>query len=726
MVVPPPQPARAPAAARVPPPTPAQLSRWFHLRPEVVTGVLELGLSAPSEIQSRAIPALLASEVGTTHVVAAGTGTGKTLAYLLPLIHHLKAAEEAAAAAGLSAAVRPGRPRALILTPTRELALQVLSVCKRLCHAARFRAVGVVGGARQALQREAVDTEVDVIIATPGRLALLLEQRRIALGDVRHLVIDEVDTMVSEADGFGQEVAEVLRPLLARGGVGGGGGGSGSGGGGTRGGFDGPRGNSGLDGPRGPPPLGSPPLISQLRTVLAGATVPRAARHTIEALFPRVSFLTGSTMHRPPLRLHHRFLRVGGEPSAKHEALLRLLAELLPGASAEAEAELAAARAAGGEAPRSVRRQATGGGGARGPPPPEPRAAPPRRLVVFCNSIPSARSTAHFLSERGLGVASLHGGIPPNLRALEFEAFAGGGRGRPAGGAAGGAVLLVATDAAARGLDVAGLDAVIMFDFPLRPTEYLHRAGRAGRAGAAGTVASLVARGDLVLAARIQAAIDADEPLEGLSAAREAGGAERRRKGAGGGRRREGAGGDRPREGREGGGGSRRAAGGSGERAREGGAQARRAPSGPPLARPSSRRAAGSSGPRPSRPPLRGVQRGPWAPREGGSEGGREGGARGYPGGGRREDFRAREGGARGGSPPEAPARVKPPPGPVHSGASGVNSQGRRLDDARGFKRKRVRHMRAAAEGGGGGSGTWRSREGNRGRAREAGRGRRE
>jgi membrane protease YdiL (CAAX protease family) len=113
-------------------------------------------------------------------------------------------------------------------------------------------------------------------------------------------------------------------------------------------------------------------------------------------------------------------------------------------------------------------------------------------VLVFCNTVPSARSTAHFLGEQGgLTVASLHGGIPPRLRQSEYELFLRGG-----------ASVLVCTDAAARGLDFPGARSVsvVLFDFPLNAVEYLHRAGRAARAGRDGAVVSLVARRDLVLA----------------------------------------------------------------------------------------------------------------------------------------------------------------------------------------------------------------------------------
>jgi superfamily II DNA/RNA helicase len=181
--------------------------RWFGLLPTLTNALVEMGVSRPTQIQALAITPLLR---GKSIALGSGTGTGKTLAYALPIVHAIKEAERA------GALTRNQHPRALILLPTRELERQVLSVFKKLSHSAKFRAVGISGGTKQGAQRVALDSAVDIVVATPGRLALLLEQRKIRLSDIRHVVIDEADTMLEDAD-FAAELRAVLGPLQRQG-----------------------------------------------------------------------------------------------------------------------------------------------------------------------------------------------------------------------------------------------------------------------------------------------------------------------------------------------------------------------------------------------------------------------------------------------------------------------------------------------------------------------------
>ena len=416
---------------------------WFGLRGDVVAALTELGIVRPTDIQSAAIPAILNRE---SVLLASGTGTGKTFAFLLPLVNALKMDEEVRGGGS-----RRHRPRGLVLLPTRELALQVLAAVKKLGHTAKIRATAVVGGTTQGVQRRALDSDVDIIVATPGRLLLLLEQRWLTLADVQTVIIDEVDTMLSDYDGFGADVEAVLRPLRSAGAF---------------------KSKCATE-PSTFKPTGRQLNHRSVQLVLAGATVPRAAQRAIERIFPGLRTLAARGVHLPPPTLAHRFVRVGAEADAKHEALLRVISSLPNG-------------------PLPVTVDASRGDGGS--------------VLVFCNTVPSARSTAHFLSEAGYPVASLHGGIPPLLRAAEFAAFVGGS-----------ARVLVCTDAAARGLDFPALEHAILFDFPLASVEYLHRSGRVARAGRQGTVTSLVAKRDIVLARGIQAAAEAGTPLTDVS-----------------------------------------------------------------------------------------------------------------------------------------------------------------------------------------------------------------
>jgi superfamily II DNA/RNA helicase len=233
--------------------------------------------------------------------------------------------------------------------------------------------------------------------------------------------------------------------------------------------------------------------VQGVQVVLAGATMPPAAVAAVRRAFPNATPVASACAHRIPPRLRQSFVRVGGDPQAKHEALLRIMAGLLPGAGASAGA---GARGDGEGDGDGATRSAPGSGG-------------PTKVLVFCNTVPSARSTAHFLgAQGGLTVASLHGGIPPRLRQSEYELFLRGD-----------ASVLVCTDAAARGLDFPGARvSVVLFDFPLNSVEYLHRAGRAARAGRDGAVVSLVARRDLVLATALEHAARAGADMAALSA----------------------------------------------------------------------------------------------------------------------------------------------------------------------------------------------------------------
>ena len=432
------------------------------LQPPVIAALRELGCAAgPTHTQVHYIPRVLAGE---SLLLAAGTGTGKTLAFLAPIAQSLKAAEAAAAeeraaaaaagggdGGGTLAAVRGARrPRALVLAPTRELAVQTLAAVKGLSHVLKLRSVGILGGSKQASQRRALGggadggadaPPVDIVVATPGRLALLQSQGWLSLAAVRHIVVDEADTMVATRGGFLEEVRELLSRL--------------------------PRGSCAV------------------QHVFVGATMPPAAVRALHALAPsaRLSRAMPSVpgLHELPACVTLDVRRVGSLPAAKHEALTVALDELRLGGGGPRALPSSAGPAAAG----AVRRQA----------------------LVFCSSVGSARSTAHFIAERGLSAACLHGDIPPARRAAEFELFRRGD-----------VDLLVCTDAAARGLDFPAAAAVIMFDFPHSAVDFVHRAGRVGRQGQAprgGAVCIAFATPkDEPLARAIERAARRREPLQ--------------------------------------------------------------------------------------------------------------------------------------------------------------------------------------------------------------------
>ncbi len=160
----------------------------FDLLPALQATLAEHDFVRPTEIQSRAIPILLA---GRSVVGVAETGSGKTLAYALPLLHALKRLEEQ------GQPVRSGgRPRAVVLVPTRELGEQVARVFKQFTHAARLRVRTVLGGTRFDVAKANVLGPFEVLVATTGRLIKLLDLRMLDLGDVRTVVFDEADRLL--------------------------------------------------------------------------------------------------------------------------------------------------------------------------------------------------------------------------------------------------------------------------------------------------------------------------------------------------------------------------------------------------------------------------------------------------------------------------------------------------------------------------------------------------
>src|SRR5512136_1147299 len=167
----------------------------LKLHPSLTKGLKELGFARPTPVQSAAIPPAMA---GRDVLGSAMTGSGKTAAFLLPILHRL--------------IDRPrGSTRALVLTPTRELALQILEHLNDLAVHTPITAAAVIGGVGMGPQEHAFRSGVDVVIATPGRLLDHLRAPYARLGSLEHLVIDEADRMLDM--GFLPEIRRVLRHL---------------------------------------------------------------------------------------------------------------------------------------------------------------------------------------------------------------------------------------------------------------------------------------------------------------------------------------------------------------------------------------------------------------------------------------------------------------------------------------------------------------------------------
>ncbi|KAK1406799.1 hypothetical protein QVD17_38407 [Tagetes erecta] len=245
------------------------------LSEEVLEALREMGISVPTEIQSLGIGAVLDEK---SVVLGSHTGSGKTLAYLLPLVQLLRQDE---AVNGM--VMKPRRPRAVVLCPTRELCEQVFRVAKSISHHARFRATMVSGGVQLRPQEEALNSPVDMVVGTPGRVLQHIEEGNLVYGDIKYLVLDEADTMFDR--GFGPDLRKFLGPLKNR--------------------------AEKADG------LG-------FQTVLVSATMTNAVQRLVDEEFQGIEHLRTSTLHKKVASARHDFIKLSGSEN-KLEALLQVL-----------------------------------------------------------------------------------------------------------------------------------------------------------------------------------------------------------------------------------------------------------------------------------------------------------------------------------------------------------------------------------------------------------------
>jgi ATP-dependent RNA helicase DeaD len=335
---------------------------------QLLASLEQLGYEEPTPIQSEAIPALLA---GHDLVGQAATGTGKTAAFALPLLQRIVPGGTA--------------PQALVLVPTRELAIQVAEATHRYGRELGARVIAVYGGQPIGRQIRALESGVDVVVATPGRAIDHLSRRTVSFDELRTVVLDEADEMLDM--GFAEDIEAIMSAVP-----------------------------------------------SERQTVLFSATLP--AR--IDGLVRR--YLTDPVK----VRIHRE--RAGAET-----ALVRQVAYLVP----RQHKASALGRLLDVESPTAT--------------------------VVFCRTREEVDALGETLAARGYRAEALHGGMTQDQRDRVMARV----RNRSA-------ELLVATDVAARGLDIDHLTHVVNYDLPSAPDAYVHRIGRVGRAGREGVALTLV------------------------------------------------------------------------------------------------------------------------------------------------------------------------------------------------------------------------------------------
>jgi superfamily II DNA/RNA helicase len=329
-----------------------------------------LGFEAPTPIQERAIPLIAA---GLDVVAEAQTGSGKTAAFALPILHALYDGEP------------PSGPRVLVLAPTRELALQVARSIRELADYGlwELRVLAVIGGSAIEDQLAQLSSGVHVIVATPGRLLDLMEREAVDLSQMNTLVLDEADRLLDA--GFAEEVPGLLEALPA-----------------TR------------------------------QTLLFSATLPDAV------------LSVGALLMRDPVtvRIDDSPTSVEGIEQRAYEVNREKRRPLLQ---------------------HLLRSEGWG------------------QTLVFVATRKAAENLSHKLRVAGFKAVGLHGRLEQAERVRAHQRFTTGE-----------VAILVATDLAARGLDVPRLAAVVNFDLPRSTRDYVHRIGRTGRAGQAGVAVSLI------------------------------------------------------------------------------------------------------------------------------------------------------------------------------------------------------------------------------------------
>lgn len=434
----------------------------------------EMQLAAPTRVQQLVLPRLLHNEASSLAFFAA-TGSGKTLAYLLPLLQTLKQYDGFDFVQQQIIDRRPQRPRFLVLAPTRELAAQILTVTKQLCHALKLSSCGVYGGQDYATQKRALKKPVDVVVATPGRLLKHWRQQNVFLGHLEAVVLDEMDTMLEQ--GFQSDLRQILYPILYHK-------------------------TSKIDPDK--DWNGSPRIILTSATLtkaiqkligdndqvvtakknyrnLNATTTSRDRADEPTVLLPQVPTLKAPGLHKAVPRLQHNFIDVGS--TDKLSLLIDIVSQ---GGSGDA------IRNRGGRSSNAL-------------------------TLIFCNTAASCRAVQYALAEATIETLAYHGELNSAVRAENLRLFRNG----PTGEDSDKSRILVCTDLAARGLDVPQVDHVVMFDFPLNALDYLHRSGRTARGlsqqGEGGRVTALVGKRDKVLANAIQIAVQRGEPLDGLS-----------------------------------------------------------------------------------------------------------------------------------------------------------------------------------------------------------------
>jgi superfamily II DNA/RNA helicase len=343
------------------------------LSDELLRAVTDSGYDVPTPIQKGAIPSVL---MGKDLIGIAQTGTGKTAAFVLPMIDILAEGR-----------TRARMPRSLILEPTRELAAQVAENFEKYGVHHKLSMALLIGGVQMGDQVKALEKGVDVLIATPGRLMDLFSRGKIMLNDCNLLVIDEADRMLDM--GFIPDIEDICTKLP-----------------------------------------------KQRQTLLFSATMPPPIKKLADKFLADPKTIEVARPATANVNIEQRLIEVRGDK--KREVLREIL-----------------------------------------------RTQEFKNAIVFCNRKTTVRELYTSLKRSGFAVGQIQGDMEQAARIAEFDRFKKDEIN-----------VLIASDVAARGLDVKGVSHVVNFDVPWQPDDYIHRIGRTGRAGAKGIAITLATRED--------------------------------------------------------------------------------------------------------------------------------------------------------------------------------------------------------------------------------------
>jgi ATP-dependent RNA helicase RhlE len=363
------------------------------LRDELLKAVKDKDYTAPTLIQEKVIPAILD---GRDILARAQTGTGKTDAFALPLVEILSRNRQKG---------NERYPRALVLTPTRELALQVGESIKAYARRISLRCTVVYGGVSIEPQIDRLRRGIDILVATPGRLLDLAGQRHLNLSLIEFLVFDEADRMLDL--GFSEEISEVLSLLP-----------------------------------------------SEHRTMLFSATYTRQIRDLAGKMLKNPEYIEVTPDNTAAESITQKVHLV--DRSNKLALLIHLI---------------------------------TRGNW--------------NQTLVFTRTRYGANKLTENLDTQGISVAAMHGNKSQSVRIRTLESFKKGD-----------IRVLVATDVAARGLDISNLPYVVNYDMPGIPEDYVHRIGRTGRAGEKGIAISLITQDDKAHLKAIEKLLKQKIPVE--------------------------------------------------------------------------------------------------------------------------------------------------------------------------------------------------------------------